>query len=237
MPPTLLRELEERARAGGFDLFGLVDAQRFDAGQPHELRCARELPGCGTVIVLGCGGPVHAEWGALRELQSMLQRAGHRARLAEPMQSRLRFAALGEAAGLGTVSPVIHRLLHPKFGPRVMVGAALLVEGQPFGLVADASIAERFQPCCNCLRPCLSACPGEQREGNAHGRVDESRCSHERQRGACGDACAVVRNCPVGAGQALPRAVEVERHRFESHRVLAMQGRGLLPTIRRWLGW
>ncbi len=234
MSTALLRELEQRARGAGFDLFGLVDAERFDAGQPHELRCARELPGCGTVIVLGCGGPSQAQWNLPRELADLLRKHGHPARLAEPMQSRLRFSALGEAAGLGTVSPVIHRLLHPQFGPRVMVGAAVLVAGRPFGPIADASIAERFQPCCHCARPCLSACPGGVHDG--HGDVDEDRCSQERERGPCADACRVVRSCPVGAGQALPAEVEAERHRFESHRALAMRGRGLLPTIRRWLG-
>jgi hypothetical protein len=235
MTSDMFRQIEERARGAGFDLIGLVDAARFDAGQPTELRCARELPGCGTAIVLACGGPGSPQWNAPREIAATLSRAGHRARVAEPMQSRLRFAALAEAAGLGTVSPVIHRLLHPQYGPRVMVGAVVLVEGSPFGTVADASIADRFQPCCHCSRPCLTACPSERSTG--HGHVDEQQCTTERKGGGCADACNVVRSCPVGAGQAMPIDVERERHQFELHRALAMQGRGLLPALRRWIGF
>lgn len=235
MRAELIHELEDCARRGGFDLFGLVDAQRFDAGQPVEHRCAVELPGCGTAIVLGCGGASHAKWETLRAMESLLRQAGVRARIAQPMQSRLRFAALGEAAGLGTVSPVIRRLVHPDYGPRVMVGGVLLIEGRPFGPVADASIAERFQPCCNCKRPCITACPGEVHDGD--GEVDEGRCIEERKRGACADACLVVRSCPVGAGEAMPASVEAERHRFDLHRTQAMRGNGWLPVIRRWFGW
>ncbi len=237
MPQALLLQLEECARAGGFDLLGLVDAHRFDATQPYELRCAREMSGCGTVIVVACGGSAPTEWAALRELQPMVQRAGYRAQFVEPTQGRLRLAALGEAAGLGTVSPVIHRLLHPMFGPRVIVGGAVLVEGQPFGPIADKSIAEHFQPCCNCPRPCLSTCPSVLAESSGHVHVDATRCTRERQRGACANACGVIRNCPVGAGQALPQVVESERHRYELARDLAIQGRGVWPAIRRWIGW
>jgi hypothetical protein len=35
----------------------------------------------------------------------------------------------------------------------------------------------------------------------------------------------------------MPVEVERERHQFELHRALAMQGRGLLPALRRWIGF
>ena len=49
MPTALLTALEQRARHRGFDLFGVVDTQRYDAAQPHEMRCSRELVGCGWI--------------------------------------------------------------------------------------------------------------------------------------------------------------------------------------------
>jgi hypothetical protein len=220
MPAALLAELEHSARAHGFDLFGVVDAQRFDAAQPVENRCSRLLPDCGTAIVVGRGGPDKFDGRALAELGRVLRQRGLRVRVASPLRSSISFACLGEAAGLGIVSPVIHRLLHPQFGPWVTVHGVLLVSGRPFGPIADASIAETFHPCCKCHRPCVEACPAEVHDG--HGESDFGRCHEHRHAGGCGDACLVVRACPIGSGQRVEAAREADRHRDES-RLLAVR--------------
>lgn len=227
-------ELEERARRCGFDLFGVVDARRFDATQPHESRCSTELPGCGAVVVLGCGGPAQAAPDSCRQLEHFLAERGVRARMAKPLRSALRFACLAEAAGLGTVSPVIHRLLHPQYGPRVSICGVLLVEGQPFGEIADASIADRFQPCCKCSRPCVDACPAKVHDGC--GNTDLSRCHDEGMNGSCTDQCHVVSRCPIGQGHVVPAAVQKQRQEFEVLRLAARQGKGLWHVLRRVLG-
>jgi hypothetical protein len=231
MSQALLIALEQRARARGYDLFGIVDTQRFDAAQPAEGRCAREFAGCGTAIVLGSGAPRLAEAEGPGELLRMLTEAGLRARLAPPLRSTIRFACLGEAAGFGTVSPVIHRLLHPAYGPRVSVRAVLLVEGLPFGAIADATIADRFQPCCNCSRPCVAACPADVHDGL--GASDLRRCYDERLSGSCTTGCEVVRHCPIGAANQVPSEVERQRHEFDLQRLAVREGRGLLHALRR----
>ncbi len=234
MPSVLLTDLEQRARGLGLDLFGVVDAARFDASQPHEGRCSRLLPDCGTAIVVGRGVPTTIDLPALAQLEQFLRAAGLQVRAATPTYSRLSFACLGEAAGLGIVSPVIHRLLHPRFGPWVTVQGVLLLSGRPFGPIADASIAASFHPCCKCERPCVAACPATVHDG--HGNSDLGRCHDRRHRNGCGSSCSVVRSCPVGADVKVALAHEAERHRFESQLLARRYGRGLLHSLRRWLG-
>lgn len=234
MSSALLTTLEARALANGLDLVGVVDAHRFDSGQRPEKRCSRLLPGCGTVVVLAYGGrgfwraasscgsgdPLrrHTE-NAVDELLQLVATAGLRVRAATPRcNTELSFCCLGEAAGFGTVSPVIHQLLHPDFGPWVSMRAALLIEGQPFGAIADASIAEKFQPCAGCPRPCIAACPA-----GVHDGVGESLhriCHGHRREGGCDGGCSVRRACPIGAD--LRCDSEEERHRHaEDLRVLS----------------
>ncbi len=51
-----LRSLQQLAARNGLNLFGAVDARRFDRSQPSEQRTTARLPGCGTVLVLGTAG-------------------------------------------------------------------------------------------------------------------------------------------------------------------------------------
>jgi hypothetical protein len=234
MRPALLSELEQRARDRGLDLFGVVDTYRFDKAQPPENRCAREFAACGTAIVVGCGGKAGAAPSAIGELLRLLRAAGLRARAAGAVRSSISFACLSEAAGFGTVSPVIQRLLHPRYGPWVSVSAVLLVEGQPFGPIADASIAGEFQPCSTCSRPCIAACPADVHDGKTGSQFD--RCHDHRQGGGCSTGCHVVRMCPVGADQRMTEDNELEWHRRESLRLARRYGRGLLWSLRRTFG-
>jgi hypothetical protein len=230
MRTGLLDELAQRASARGFDLFGVVDSQRFDRAQPSEGRCARVLRNCGTAIVLGCG-PGRPDDAALPELQRMLAAEGLRALAADPARSAMSFACLGEAAGFGTVSPVIHRLLHPRYGAHVSVRAALLLRGQPFGAIPDASIAAHFQPCSACARPCLNACPADVHDGAGHSRFE--RCHQHRRDGGCAPGCQVVRACPVGSAERPTAEIQLERHREEQQRFERRHGTGVWNAMRR----
>ena len=257
MSSSLLVEARLQAASTGLNLFGVVDAQRFDAWQPLEQRTTTIRPDCGTVIVLGSGGRVTApsasepnaclvhgmprqdvgpfERAAAQGLSVMLHCRSVRNRLVEPMAGqRLNFVRLAEAAGFGTVSPVSGLLLHPQFGPWISVRAALLLDGRPFGPVADASITELFQPCCSCAKPCLTACPVSVHDGL--GNQDLTRCAEHRHEGGCASGCGSRRACPVGAEHRDHIGPDVHRY---THAVVTTQrahGSGVwrfVPWFRR----
>ena len=131
--------------------------------------------------------------------------------------------SLAEAAGFGTVSPVSGLLLHPQFGPWLRLRAAILVDGMPFGPIADASIADGFRPCCTCHRPCLDACPASVLDGLGH--QDLVRCADHRHAGGCSAGCGSRMACPVGGEHRdAPPAQPVHAHTQD------------LRGMRRWLG-
>lgn len=193
----------------GLNLFGVIDAGRFDACQPKEQRLSRCHPRCGTVVVLGSGGrdfwqrfaqscakaaatvalpaPQHFAGQCVREIVARF-RSRPPIGVVEPDRTCVSFARLGEAAGFGTVSPVTGLLVHPEFGPWVTLRAALLFEGRPFGDVADASISDRFQPCCTCRQPCLQPTQAAPRED----------AGPNRHSGPCNAACRCRCGCPIG---------------------------------------
>lgn len=218
MTSSLLVEVQRAADSAGLNLFGLVDAARFDACQPKERRTRSLQPACGTVLVLGTGGRTfwqrYAERGGvaaeprerdagrfvscgMRDVVGSLARRGVPSRAILAGDDRLAFARLAEAAGFGTISPVSGLLVHPEYGPWIAVRGAILVDGRPFGAVADASITDRFQPCCSCSRPCVSACPAHVHDGA--GNQDLARCASHRHAGNCEPACSSRAACPVGA--------------------------------------
>ena len=270
MRSSLLTEVQHRAADAGLNLFGLVDADRFDAAQTPERRVRALVPSCGTVIVVGSGGrglwqrfanaPGSAAGAASKAasgfvatggfqavggfanrgagmagvdgyahgivdgLASMLFGASIRSRVVmSSCTARLPFAKLGEAAGFGTVSPVSGLLIHPEFGPWVRVRAAVLVEGAPFGAVDDASISERFQPCCGCSRPCVAACPAGVHDGL--GGSDLARCAQHRHDGNCVSNCGSRSACPVGSEHRDGPGEHAHRH---THPLRSMQ---------RWYGF
>ncbi len=243
MRSSLLAEARANAADAGLNLFGLVDTARFDAYQAKEQRVAAFAPACGTILVLASGGRrlseqfQRARAASIAEVTpSSFARAGAM-RVAELLcangiacafvdldrGTRLSRGALAEAAGFGTVSPVSGLLLHPEFGPWLRVRAAILVEGMPFGAIADASIADGFRPCCTCSRPCLDACPAAVLDGMGH--QDLVRCADHRQGGGCESGCGSRMACPLGGEHrdaALPLVVHSHTHD--------------LRAMRRWLG-
>lgn len=244
MQTSLLLEVRRHAQEAGLNLFGLVDAARFDAAQARERRIGSIAPSCGTVLVVGSGGRAlwqqftrargtsschgehHVDQYALqvaRGIESVLRSGSVPSRtVAGTSAGRLPFAQLGEAAGLGTVSPVTGLLLHPEFGPWVRIRAAVLADGQPFGPIADASLGDRFQPCCGCSRPCVAACPVGVHDG--FGGQDLGRCATHRHVGNCESHCSSRSACPVGSEHRDGEREHAHRHGHP------------LSTMRRWFG-
>ena len=244
---SLLHSVQQHASRHGLNLCGLVDPKRFDNCQPREQRTDAVESGCGTILVLGTAGRSlladdsrrsHlasqsmtddqvddlAAAGATAVVSDLSQR-GVRGRLVDARWPRINFGQLGEAAGFGIVSPVSGLLLHPEFGPWVRVRAAVLLPGLPFGSVVDASITDRFRPCCNCLKPCIAACPSAVHDGM--GKSDRDRCAVSRHDGGCVSGCYSRIACPVGSEHA-----DLGRPMLHSHSVG-------LRTLQRWfgLGW
>ncbi|MBL8727280.1 MAG: hypothetical protein JNM25_02540 [Planctomycetes bacterium] len=247
---SLLAEVRRRAGDAGLNLLGLVDAERFDAAQTRERRVRSIAPDCGTVLVVGSGG--RELWqrferrsgascrsaarvdryasAAARQIETLLRSSAIRCRtIAGPCDSRLPFTQLGEAAGLGTVSPVTGLLLHPQFGPWVRIRAVVLADGRPFGPIADASISERFQPCCGCSRPCVTACPVGVHDGL--GGQDFGRCASHRHAGNCETHCSSRSACPVGSSHRDADGEHAHRH---AHSLSALR-RHFGLGVWRWL--
>ena len=241
---SLLVSLQQCAADAGLNLFGVVDAERFDGCQPQEQRSRRLLRGCGTIVVLGTAG--RGFWRSRRDdhrangadaggegADDAAQEGAHCValrladlgvcrRVVDSRSGTLNFGRLGEAAGFGIVSPVSGMLLHPTYGPWLRVRAAILATGYPFGAIADASIAEHFRPCCTCSKPCISACPPAVHDGL--GNSDRARCADHRHDGGCGNGCFSRLACPVGA-----------EYRDAPDAPLHVHSAGL-PTVRRWYG-
>ena len=230
MSRALLQELETRAADIGLNLVGLADCAEFDLCQPRGRRAREFLPNCQTIVVLGSGGsefwrrlprqdprcdgadPVGARTVAFtKEVVAWLAAQGVAARTVYPDACRtLNFAQLGESAGLGTMSPVSGFLLHPTFGPWLSVRAAVLVAGYPFGCNFMPRVPASFQPCLQCAKPCVPACPIQVCDGD--GGIDLRACATHRHGGGCTDHCAVRRACPVGTEQRYGVDEEAVRH-------------------------
>lgn len=253
---SLLSSVRQSAARAGLNLFGVVDARRFDPGEPRERRCGHRWPECGTVVVLGTGG--RGFWhrqvahgaggttggGTATLVDELAVAAAHR--VAADLATRslptrvvcapcdtLNFLRLGEAAGFGTVSPVSGMLLHPQFGPWLRVRAALLIDGYPFGPIQDASITENFQPCCTCAKPCVTACPSGVHDGR--GSTDFARCAGHRHAGGCVDGCGSRRACPIGGEHADPPDAQLHAHSAGLRSVERSFGLGIWRLVPRFL--
>ena len=259
MASSLLQEARQRAEQAGLNLFGLVRAERFDACQPCDRRVQQLRAGCGTVVVLGTGGRqfwqrfqaqagrpgVAAETGEspavtadrfarrlAHDLGHWLAAQGVTGSVVEPgPRTPVRFSCLGESAGLGVVSPVTGHLLHPEFGPWIALRALLLLDGEPFGPIGNASIAHRFQPCCGCSRPCVTACAPRVYDGNGH--QDLLRCASHRNAGNCDTGCNTKIACPVGAEHRDGPDEHAHRHTQPLPQLRRMVGLGLWRFVPR----
>ena len=176
------RELEEQARALGFELFGVAPAGEF----PH-------LPGwAASVIVVGMpaldpafdlelyieeeGSQRWSKWayerlsaGAARLALSLVE-AGHRATplTYEDSLSLLDLKVAAGRAGLGVRGPN-NLVITRRFGPRVRLGAVLTA----LALQADAPLNDYYCVCCS---RCITACPTA---ALSPAGFDRSRCIAE----------------------------------------------------------
>lgn len=254
---STLSELRNRAAADGLNLCGIVDAQRFDRCQSPDWRVRRLLPECGTVVLLGSGGrqfwqqmlehsgrprspapgyhPVrdHARR-CVDRLVGFLREQQLRPLVVLPEdKATLNFVQLAEAAGFGTVSPVMHLLLHPTFGSWVSLRAALLLEGYPFGAVPDASLHAAWQPCSRCDRPCVTACPIGVHDGS--GGSDFGRCAEHRDSGECATGCSARQACPVGVEHRYSTDEEAHRQAYNLFAMRKWYGLGIWRFVPRFL--
>lgn len=253
----LLSQIARAAHTLGLNLVGVVDAEEFDRSQPNGRR-ARELePRCGSVLLLGSGG--RACWERLRselgpelevprpghhpidgwsaavaaDIVAKLRAAGRDGSVVMPNdQPTLNFVQLGEMAGLGTVSPVIHQLLHPEFGPWISLRAAVLIHGAALPRLLP-EVTGDFQPCDECSRPCADACPAEAYSGD---EPQLGACVEHRLDGGCASGCDVRRHCPIGQEHRYHEAEESFRHAYSRFMIEAMQRparKGLFGRFRR----
>lgn len=240
---NLLQKVRAWCAERGLNLLGVADAERFDRAQCAGRRARDLAPTCGSILLLGSGGRSHWDWlqrvvpdqllrpvpgvdpidGQSRavadDLLGWLAEFGIAGRVVGPNDpDTLNFVQLGEAAGLGTISPVIHQLLHPEYGPWVSLRAALLLDGRPLGS-PDPEVSTAFQPCECCPRPCVAACPVSA-YGEPPGLTPTctpcgpqlQRCADNRLAGDCADGCDVRRSCPVGGEHRYSPAEEAYRH-------------------------
>lgn len=224
--PSILEDRLGPLRDRGLNLVGYVSSTEFDRCQPKGRRASERLPGCGTIVVLGSGGPTH--WNELdeprdperlasdtdRELAALtveLTERGRACSVVYPNDARpLSFVALGEMAGLGTVSPVVGLLVHPEYGLWVRLRAAILIAGETFGHDLPKPVSASFQPCAECTRPCVEACPA-----NAYCAIegaDMARCAEHRHRGGCAHHCDARHACPIGGPHCFHHDEERMRH-------------------------
>jgi hypothetical protein len=214
-------ELLQRCAELGSDVVGTAACEDYDGAQPCGRR-ARELRAtCGTIVLFGSGGR-SGDAGGGQQLLAWLAARGVRGSCVGA-SAPLNFPQLAEIAGLGYVSPVIGHLLHPVYGPWVVLHGALLLDGEPFGRIQRARL-EGFAPCLTCSRPCVTACPGSVYDGA--GGADLFRCAQSRHAGPCDCWCASRRACPVGAEHRFTPAQELQQHRETTQRLKREHGLG-----------
>jgi hypothetical protein len=216
-PGDWLEESRRRLRARGFNLVGVADAARFDAGAPPGLRLTDAAPWVRSAVLVASGGrglwealpprnlagagshPIDDHTRATLDPEAAYLAAaipGARVRLLFPFDEpapRVSFLRLAEEAGLGTTDTVLGLLLHPEFGPWVSLRACLITDLE----LPAAGRLRGFRPCDGCARPCLEVCPA--RVLNAYG-WDHAACFEYRRRGPnCLEGCRPRIACPVGA--------------------------------------
>jgi hypothetical protein len=248
----------------GFNLWGIVDAERFDASEPPGRRLADALPGCRSAIVIGSGGsklwhtmlerqgqpgrprpwrhPIDAFStvsidAAVERLSAAIDPQGRSCRLLSKFpfasgvhlrrpNSSLNFKRLGEEAGFGVVSPVLHLLIHPTFGPWVSLRGAVLSDLE----LPATGVLDDFAPFTTCHRPCVAACPaGVFEPAGPH----FSRCADHRHAGGCADGCDARRACPVGKNHRFGADEERFRHAYPLFLLRRHSRKGLWSLLPR----
>jgi hypothetical protein len=242
------------AGARGIALVGAMGASEFDRVQPVGRRVGDRWPRCDTLLLLGTGGrqglaaverdlgepvgparpehhPIDA-WSLATAFELLAGPLAHHPGVVVLPDDRgcPNLRQLAEMVGFGVVSPVIHHLLHPTYGPWVSLRALILIEGRPFG-DRPAKPLTSFEPCAACERPCVRACPASVYDTS--GRTELSRCWDQRVAGGCRAGCETLRACPVGREHRYSERDERFRHDHALFRIEAARRPGWLRFLRR----
>jgi len=208
--------------AAGFNVAGVLRAERYDGLVSSAWRSATLLPGARSVVVLGCGGRAFGEsfLGSpeARETKHPVDRftrrvvsagvAGLAEAAAQPIfywekrgEAYADFVALGRAAGLGACGR-LGLLLHPTYGPWFSLRAAIITSA----LLPSGEEDVGFAPCVDCPAPCAEACPGE---AVALAGFDALACAETtRGNAGCASRCAARHACVIGGEHAFSPEVE-----------------------------
>ena len=238
----MLAALRSALEPYGLNLVGTTLLEPYDALVPPERALRRLDPGAASAIVIGNGG--RALWDAFRArvrsglagdsdpidrftseaVETVATRVLGRdvLRILYPFRfpaDAVSFMRLAECAGLGRPSRV-GVLIHPVYGPRIALRAAILV---PFAAAAPRPAAG-FDPCPTCVeQACVAACPA-----GAVGEAgwDVGRCASHRRRDddPCASRCHARFDCVIG-----------RTHRYPPDALAYHQARAR-PTLVRWPG-
>lgn len=231
---TPIAELSEGLRQSGFNAFGVLARDCYDALVPRAWQAGSLLPGARAVLVLATGGPAffraferaraagdpRFQPGArdpldafasdrLAEAAQLWSREGFETRAFCHGERRGTPPAYADFVALGRACGLgtpsrLGLLLHPEFGPWMAI-RGLLVTTRP--LPASAAIAGPG-PCHGCPAPCTAVCPVAAPGVSG---FDALRCRRERGRsGDCRTRCGARHACIVG--QEYAYAADAEAH-------------------------
>ena len=249
MEPAELTELRGSAMRAGFNLVGVLDVTEFDARAPAGFRVRDALPDAASAIVIGSGGPYF--WQVFKQRPTSadpedLDRAAGSIdaystvvipKLAERLRGRgaksavvypfgrerpiVSFRRLAEAAGFGAADTVLGLVIHPVFGPGVSVRGAIVTDFE----LAPSPRFDGYQPCEDCPRPCVAACPIGSYAGE---EWDFHSCQrHRRDEGGCPAGCWSRLACVVGRDRQYSAEEYAYRHSFRP-------GSAFVPTGLPW---
>ena len=227
LPPSFHAKLS----ADGLNLVGVIPALRakeFWLGQADY-----PYPLTGSFLIIGSGGREH--WSFIQSQESpsfssekrphVIEETAHQsirgALSALPWETQLLsvdesygfdLRGLAVEGGLGTLSPYLMMVLHPRYGPWISLRALLYCAAD---LPASSPMTD-YDPCADCDKPCLTACPAGAYSPDStwnFQKCADHRLKEKTVDNHCADQCHVRLACPVGREYAYSEAEFRHRHR------------------------
>jgi len=238
--------------ARGWNLAGVLSADRYDGVVAPGWRCAETLPDACSAVLLGCGGSAFfrvvrssPEWNegpdpadrfARSCIDSQCERwrdAGFASRgflyndrrndrESNDEPRYADFSALAVACGLGVPSR-LGILLHPRFGPWFSI-RALVLTSKPIAPTASHD----WDPCTGCAAPCADACPSERAFRSHHFDV-EACFAQKLTTPRCQTRCDARRACVYGREHAYDS--DAERYYTQSAAQSATQSASRIARV------
>lgn len=222
---TPLIQFKALLKQEGLNLVGVIPIQA--AKQSWNGLGTYDYPDSGSFLLIGSGGRDHWDFVQRQSLKSkhpIEETAWASVRKALPsfvpgaqllsQKESYSFDLRGLAvlAGFGTLSPYLLLVLHPTYGPWISLRAIVYC---PVALKPTIAIPE-YQPCEDCERPCLTACPVSaysiDKPWDVH-KCAGHRLEEEAPEDHCASQCHVRLACPVGREHAYSEAEFRHRHR------------------------